>query len=128
MNFRAKLLLVIGAFSGALSVVLAAVIAHAVSSQPALQSMLGNALGQHQFQSVGVLLAGLMLIRAPFSRLLWAAGWLLLTGIVLFSFNLYARGLFGMDALRALAPWGGSSAIAGWLCLAIGVARMRATG
>ena len=41
-----------------------------------------------------------------------ASGWLMLVGMALFSFNIYARSLLGFDALRALVPWGGSAWIA----------------
>ena len=120
----AKLFLTLGAVNAAASVALAAVFAHLSSLQPATLAMLANALTQHQFHSIGLLLVGLVMMRVAPSRPLAASGWLFLLGIVLFSCNIYARGLAGFDALRALAPWGGTAFILGWLCFAAGVMRL----
>jgi uncharacterized membrane protein YgdD (TMEM256/DUF423 family) len=57
------------------------------------------------------------------SRWLQATGWLMLLGLLLFSFNLYARHVLGWDALRALVPWGGAAWILAWLVLAMGLAQ-----
>jgi uncharacterized membrane protein YgdD (TMEM256/DUF423 family) len=57
---------------------------------------------------------------------LLAAGGLMLVGLVLFSFNLYARYILGFDVLRALVPWGGGAWILAWLSLALGFATRRA--
>lgn len=54
------------------------------------------------------------------SRAIPAAGWLFITGIVLFSGSLYALALSGMRGLGAITPLGGVAFIAGWLCLAYG--------
>jgi uncharacterized membrane protein YgdD (TMEM256/DUF423 family) len=54
---------------------------------------------------------------------LQVAGWLMLVGLLLFSFNLYARHVFGWDALRALVPWGGAAWILAWLVMAVGFVR-----
>ena len=44
----------------------------------------------------------------------------MVVGMLLFSFNIYARALLGFDSLRALVPWGGGAWIAAWLLLAVG--------
>ena len=44
-------------------------------------------------------------------------------GLLLFSFNLYARHVLAWDALRALVPWGGMAWILAWLALAVGLAQ-----
>lgn len=51
------------------------------------------------------------------------SGWLFGAGIVLFSGSLYALVLTGMGAFGAITPFGGVCFLAGWLCLAMGVAR-----
>lgn len=47
-----------------------------------------------------------------------ATGWLLLTGIALFSGSLYALALSGVRVLGAITPLGGLAFILGWLWLA----------
>jgi uncharacterized membrane protein YgdD (TMEM256/DUF423 family) len=52
----------------------------------------------------------------------WVCG-LLAAGILLFSGSLYALALSGVRALGAVTPLGGVSFIAGWLVLAVALAR-----
>src|SRR5919109_885125 len=51
------------------------------------------------------------------------AGWLFLTGTVLFSGSLYALALSGVRWLGAVTPLGGAAFLAGWLCLAVAAVR-----
>jgi uncharacterized membrane protein YgdD (TMEM256/DUF423 family) len=52
-------------------------------------------------------------------------GWLLLSGIVLFSGSLYALAITGVRTLGAITPFGGASFIAAWMVLAICALRSR---
>jgi len=54
-------------------------------------------------------------------RVLAAAGWLFIAGIVVFSGSLYLLALTGTKALGAITPLGGLAFLAGWLCLVWGV-------
>jgi uncharacterized membrane protein YgdD (TMEM256/DUF423 family) len=83
-----------------------------------------TALSQQQFHSLGLLFTGLALRVYGPSRWLQAAGWLMLVGLIFFSFNLYARHVLAWDALRALVPWGGMAWIVAWLALALGCWRV----
>lgn len=47
-----------------------------------------------------------------------SAGWLLVTGTVIFSGSLYLLALTGQRWLGAVTPLGGLAFLAGWLCLA----------
>ena len=47
-----------------------------------------------------------------------AAGWLMTSGIVLFSGSLYALALTGRPWIGAVTPLGGISFLAAWACLA----------
>ncbi|HEY4105619.1 MAG TPA: DUF423 domain-containing protein [Polyangiaceae bacterium] len=51
------------------------------------------------------------------------AGWLLLTGSVLFPLSLYALALGAPRALGAITPFGGACLIAGFVCFALSAAR-----
>jgi uncharacterized membrane protein YgdD (TMEM256/DUF423 family) len=121
----ARLFLSLGAFSACLSVVFSAALAHLPVFAGGLPAMVQTALTQHQFHSLGLLFTGLALVVFRVSRWLLSAGWLMLVGLVLFIFNLYARHVLGFDLLRAWVPWGGGAWIVAWLSLALGLATAR---
>lgn len=121
MNFQAKLFLVLGSLSAALSVALGAAAAHALANLPDLaQSWFRTALQYQQFHALGLLAIGLLADRVN-SRWIGAAGWLMLIGTLLFSGNLYLRSLADFHALHAVTPFGGGAFILGWLALAVGI-------
>ena len=122
----ARVFIFVGAVCAGLSVVFSAAFAHWPAFAGGIPAAVQTALSQQQFHALGLVLVGLALgWRGP-SPWWLASGWLMLVGMVLFSFNLYARSLFGFDALRALVPWGGSAWILAWLLLAVGVVRLPA--
>jgi uncharacterized membrane protein YgdD (TMEM256/DUF423 family) len=104
-------------------VVFSAAFAHLPVFAGGVPTAVQTALSQQQFHSLGLLFTGLALRVWGASRWLQAAGWLMLVGLALFSFNLYARHVLGWDALRALVPWGGAAWILAWLVLAMGLAQ-----
>ena len=116
----ARWFLVLGAISACTSVVFSAAFAHLPVFAGGVPTAVQTALSQQQFHSLGLLFTGLALRVGGASRWLQAAGWLMLVGLILFSFNLYARHVFAWDALRALVPWGGMAWIVAWLVLAVG--------
>jgi len=118
-----RIFLTVGALSAGLSVVLSAAFAHLPAFANGLPAMVQTALSQQQFHALGLVLVGLALRGVPASRCWQASGWLMLVGMLLFSFNIYARALLGVDSLRALVPWGGGAWIAAWLLLALGALR-----
>ena len=85
--------------------------------------MVQTALTQQQFHALGLVGVGLSIVRLGASRWLISSGWLMQAGLFLFSFNLYARYVFGMDTFRAAVPWGGGAWILAWLLAAVGFAR-----
>lgn len=121
----ARLLLSLGALSACASVVLSAVFAHLPVFAGSLPVVVQTALAQHQFHSLGLLLTGLAMCVCLPSKWFLAAGWLMVLGLLLFSFNLYARHVLGFDALRTLVPWGGMAWILAWLSLVVGFAKAR---
>jgi uncharacterized membrane protein YgdD (TMEM256/DUF423 family) len=52
-------------------------------------------------------------------RLIEAAGWLFIAGIVLFSGSLYLLAVTGVTVLGAITPIGGVAFLAGWACLVL---------
>jgi uncharacterized membrane protein YgdD (TMEM256/DUF423 family) len=122
-SLSARWFLALGAISACTSVVFSAAFAHLPVFAGGVPTAVQTALSQQQFHSLGLLFIGLALRVWGASRWLQAAGWLMLVGLALFSFNLYARHVLGWDALRALVPWGGAAWILAWLVLAMGLAQ-----
>jgi len=114
-----RIFLILGALFASLSVVFSAALAHA-HIPDGRAFWVQTALDQHQFHALGLLLVGLACRGDRPSRWCLASGVLMVVGMCLFSFNLYAHALLNWDALRALVPWGGASWILAWLSLAIG--------
>ena len=73
----------------------------------------------HVAHSLGLVVIGLMLRRQPGILFYKLAGWLLIAGVVLFSFSIYLKTLGGPD-LAALTPYGGMTLALAWLCATIG--------
>ncbi len=119
-SLSARIFLSLGALSACCSVVFSAAFAHLPVFAAGVPTAVQTALSQQQFHSVGLLLTGLVALAFGASRWLLAAGWLMLAGLLLFSFNLYARHVWGFDTFRALVPWGGAAWILAWLGLALG--------
>ena len=116
----ARIIVALGALSGAASVALGAAGAHALASLPeAAAQWFRTALQYQQYHALGLVLVGLAAERAG-NRWVVAAGALMVAGTLLFSGNLYLRALADFHALHAVTPFGGGAFILGWLALAIG--------
>lgn len=77
------------------------------------------------YHSLGLILIGLLLARAPRSIPLRVAGGLMLTGLVLFSGSIYAEILGAPPAVGEVAPLGGASFMLAWLLTGIAGFRAR---
>lgn len=121
----ARIFLVLGAVSACSSVIFSAAFAHLPVFAGGLPATVQTALTQQQFHSLGLILVGLSVQWCGKSRWWAAAGWLMCTGLLLFSFNLYVRNVWGVDTFRAGVPWGGGAWILAWLSLGVAYARAR---
>ena len=81
---------------------------------------------QYQFyHGLGLIGTTLVAQRYPASKLIALAGWLLLTGIILFCGSIYAT-VFGAPAsVGSMAPIGGLAFMLGWLTFGVGIATTR---
>ncbi len=86
-----------------------------------------TAVQYHAWHALALLLVGLAGFHVEGSWIR-AAGWLLLTGIVLFSGSLYALALGAPRGLGAVTPIGGAMFILGWIAFAVGVISARTPG
>ena len=120
----------IAALLGALAVALGAFGAHALKKTLDEKSLLVfETAVRYQFYHVFAMVAvGILLKEFPNSHLIWS-GRFFCYGILIFSGSLYlmtfleAIGLQGFKWLGAITPIGGLCLIAGWILMAIGVAK-----
>ncbi len=80
---------------------------------------------RYQIYHALALLAVSLWLRQGSHRALHAAGWLFVAGTLVFSGSLYVLTATGVHWLGAITPIGGTALLAGWACLAWGVARGR---
>lgn len=74
------------------------------------------------YHALGLFAVAMAYARWP-TPLVRGAGWLFITGTVLFSGSLYVLALTGARWLGAVTPFGGLCLLAGWLSLAVGAWR-----
>jgi uncharacterized membrane protein YgdD (TMEM256/DUF423 family) len=125
LNSSSRIFLIIGAIAGGLAVITGAFGAHGLRAviDPSKLSAWQTAVDYHFYHALGLCAVAFAAERMPGSRLIRAAGWLMLAGIVLFSGSLYVLSLSGIGKLGMITPFGGLAFIAGWLSLAAGLAR-----
>jgi uncharacterized membrane protein YgdD (TMEM256/DUF423 family) len=113
-----------GAILAALAVAAGAFGAHLLASRlpPDRLATWETAARYHMYHSLALIAAGLIADRWP-SPVLTAAAWLFLAGILIFAGTVYALALGGPRWLGAITPLGGFAFIAGWVLVAIAVAR-----
>ncbi len=119
----AKLFLAIGAIAMLAAVGLGAFGAHALKTRIAaeLLAVYHTGVEYHFYHALGLLAVGVAALRMPESKYLRASGWLMISGILLFSGSLYALALTGIRALGAITPFGGVAFLLAWALFAIAV-------
>lgn len=123
MPRTARILIIIGALSLMTATQLSALGFHALDLEPAARES-WNWGNQLQFyQSLGLVLIGLLAARLGESRLLAVAGALIVVGLCLFSGSLYLQTTGIVPGAGAVAPMGGGSFMVAWLLVAIAVFR-----
>jgi len=115
--------LLVGAVAGFLAVGLGAFGAHGLRARisPDMLAVFETGVRYHMYHALAIVLTALLITRFG-GGLMTAAGWLFITGIVLFSGSLYALALSGVTVLGAITPLGGLAFLAGWACLAMAAA------
>lgn len=113
-----------GALLAAVAVAAGAFGAHALAARltPERLATWETAVRYHMYHALALLVLGGVAARWP-APLLHVAGWLFVAGIVVFGGTVYALALGAPRWLGAVTPLGGLALIAGWIVLAVAVAR-----
>ena len=116
-----KLFLLAGSIAMALAVALGAFGAHGLKSKLS-QEMLDifeTGVQYHFYHAIGLLIVSLLAQYLPNSSLLKWGGWLMITGIIIFSGSLYTLSTTGIRWLGAITPIGGLCFIASWIIIGL---------
>lgn len=104
---------------GFLGVAIGAFGAHALKARLSQSQMaiFQTGVQYHFVHTLALFCCALCVARTPHAGLVWA-GWLLISGVVIFSGSLYALALTEIRVLGAVTPLGGLAFLAAWACLA----------
>ncbi len=122
-----RLTLTTGALLMAAAVALGALGAHALKARlsPDALELWRTAATYHAWHALALLGIGTLQLLMPQRTGLGAVALLFVAGIALFAGSLYAMALGGGRAWGYVTPFGGLAFIAGWLILAVTVARTK---
>ena len=115
-----RLFIATGSIAAMLGVAFGALGAHGLRAGMTAQLLAVYETGvqYNLIHALGLILVGVIARALPRSKLVVAAGWLMISGIVLFSGSLYVLALSGQAWWGMVTPFGGSAFILGWLSLA----------
>lgn len=112
--------LLAGALAGLIGVAFGAFGAHGLRGRLSAEMLAVFETGvRYQMYHALALMAIAALSDRLSGRLIAAAGWLFVTGIVIFSGSLYVLAVTGITVLGAITPIGGVALLAGWACLVL---------
>ena len=119
--------LALGALIVGIGVALGAFGAHALEGlvSPERLGTFETGVRYQLYHGLGLLGVAFAASRLPGSRLVSAAGWLLVAGVVIFSGSLYLLVATGATWWGAVTPLGGVAFLAGWGCLVWAALRAR---
>lgn len=121
----AKIFIALGSLNAALAVLLGAFGAHELKSKlsGASLAIYQTGIHYHMYHALGLILVGIIIMQnAPSNTFRWS-GWLMLTGIILFSGSLYLLSITNIRWLGVITPFGGMAFIIAWLVLLTGILR-----
>ena len=123
MPASAKFFSALGSFNAMLAVVLGAFGAHGLKRMvsPDMLAVFHTGVEYQFYHALGLLCVGLLLLHHSASAVLRWAGWLMFSGIILFSGSLYLLVITDQHWLGAITPVGGVAFILSWLLVFIAV-------
>lgn len=121
-----KLILILGAVSGALAVFIGAIGAHAFKNTLEAVGKIEQyqtGVQYHWYHTLAIFVAIWLYTYSGNQPMFLVVGVLFLVGILLFSGSLYVYGLTGIKVFAHITPVGGLTFIAGWVTLVFGMVK-----
>lgn len=116
----------IGAALALSGVILGAFGAHALKARLSAEMLevFETGIRYHMYHAFGLFAVAWVIDRWP-SGAATTAGWLMLTGVVIFSGSLYVLAVSGTRWWGAVTPFGGLALISGWAALILAIYKAR---
>ena len=123
INNNAKKFLVIASFMMALAIALGAFGAHGLKNivDESMLKVYNTGVQYHFYNTLGLFVASFLIVLKPNSKKLVTASWLILIGMIIFSFSLYLLVVLNLPILGAITPIGGTLLIIAWIILSLGI-------
>ena len=123
LNNRIKIFLAISSFMMALAIGFGAFGAHGLKSilSESMLKIYNTGIEYHFYNTLGLFIASFIYALKPNSKKIFYSLWLILIGIIIFSFSLYLLAILNLPILGAITPIGGSLLIIAWLLLSYGI-------
>ena len=114
---NSKKFLAIASFMMALAIAIGAFGAHGLKAIVTEQMLkvYNTGVQYHFYNTLGLFVIALIINLKPQSKKLTIAAWLILIGMIIFSFSLYALVILNIPVLGAITPIGGTLLIVAWL-------------
>jgi len=119
LNNKIKTFLAISSFMMALAIALGAFGAHGLKSilDEYLLKVYNTGVQYHFYNTLGLFAATFIYALKPNSKKIFISLWLILIGMIIFSFSLYFLAILNLPILGAITPIGGTLLIIAWLTL-----------
>ena len=123
INKNVKLFLTISSIMMALAIAIGAFGAHGLKSvvEESLLKTYNTGVEYHFYNTLGLFAASFIIYLKDNSKKAVIAAWLIVVGMIIFSFSLYFLVILNMPILGAITPIGGTLLIIAWTLLAIAI-------
>ena len=123
LNNKIKIYFTITKFMMALGIALGAFGAHALKSilDEYFLKIYNTGIQYHFYNTLGLFAATFIYALKPDSKKIFISLWLIIIGMIIFSFSLYFLAILNMPILGAITPIGGTLLIIAWLTLTYGI-------
>jgi uncharacterized membrane protein YgdD (TMEM256/DUF423 family) len=123
LNNKIKVFFAIASFMMALGIAFGAFGAHALKSilDEYFLKIYNTGVQYHFYNTLGLFVATFIYALKPDSKKILISLWLIIIGMIIFSFSLYFLAILNMPILGAITPIGGSLLIIAWLILSYGI-------
>ena len=123
INKNVKFFLTLSCIMMALAIAIGAFGAHGLKSivEPQLLVTYNTGVEYHFYNTLGLFAACFIMYLKPDSRKTVIASWLILIGMIIFSFSLYLLVILNLPILGAITPIGGTLLIIAWILLAVSI-------
>ncbi|MBO9130132.1 DUF423 domain-containing protein [Bacillus sp. 165] len=120
-----KIFFLLGCISAFLTVALGAFGAHGLEGKISAKALevWKTGVTYQMFQTGGLFVVAFLGYKLSGSALVSWSGWLMVTGILLFSGSLYILSVSGIKILGAITPLGGVTFLTAWVLLGIAVVK-----